>query len=186
MSHNLMIMILNPFETDPDTGEFVIDPITGKMIPCEPDDHGLDEMQQTWFFKVIVDICQTPVAKKIVNQNRETMDTRKVWYELCKHYQNSMSSKMRSQELLRYAHTNQLVNSGHRGTNQSCITNFSETIRQFQALPTDENKLSDQMCVDFLNNSMRGTTHLKGILDTYYTARKTAGIPDPFNITFRE
>jgi len=47
MSHNLMIMILNPFETDPDTGEFVIDPITGKMIPCKPDDHGLDEMQQT-------------------------------------------------------------------------------------------------------------------------------------------
>jgi len=101
---------------------------------------------------VIVDICQTPVAKKIVNQNRETMDTRKVWYELCKHYQNSMFSKVRSQEMLRYVHTNQLINLGHRGTNQSCITNFSETICQHQALQTDENKLSDQMCVDFLNN----------------------------------
>jgi len=42
------------------------------------------------------------------------------------------------------------------------------------------------MCVDFLNNSMRGTTHLEGVLDTYYTARKAAGTPDPFNITFEE
>jgi len=80
MSHNLLTMILPPFETDPDTGEFVIDPITDEMIPCKPDDQGLDKIQQTWFFKVLVDICQTPVAKKIVNQNRETMDARKVWY----------------------------------------------------------------------------------------------------------
>ena len=135
---------------------------------------------------MLVDVCQTPVAKKIVNQNRDTMDTRNVWYELCKHYQNRMSSKMCSQELLRYAHTSQLVNSGHRGVNQSWITNFAETIRQCQALQTDENKLSDQMCVNFLNNSMRGTTHLEGVLDTCYTARKAAGIPDPFNITFKE
>jgi len=42
------------------------------------------------------------------------------------------------------------------------------------------------MCVDFLNNSMRGTTHLEGVLDTYYTARKAAGIPNPFDITFEE
>jgi len=42
------------------------------------------------------------------------------------------------------------------------------------------------MCVDFLNNSMRGTTHLEGVLNTYYTARKAAGISDPFNITFEE
>jgi len=42
------------------------------------------------------------------------------------------------------------------------------------------------MCIDFLNNSMRGTTHLEGVLDTYYTARRAAGIPDPFNITFEE
>jgi len=93
---------------------------------------------------------------------------------------------MHSQELLQWAHTAQLANSNHRGTYQSLITNFSETIRQFQALQTDENKLSDQMCVDFLNNSMKGTTHLEGVLDTYYTARRAAGIPDPFNITFEE
>jgi len=33
---------------------------------------------------------------------------------------------------------------------------------------------------------MSGATHLKGILDTYYTTRKAAGIPNPFNITFKE
>jgi len=93
---------------------------------------------------------------------------------------------MCSQELLQCIHTNQLFNSGHRGANQSYITNFAETIRQFQALQTEENKLSDQMRVDFLNNSMRGTTYLEGILDTYYTTRKAAGIPYPFNITFKE
>jgi len=189
MSHNLLTMILPPFETDPNTGEFVIDPANGKLIPYEPDDQGLDKLQCTWFFKVLTDICQTPVAKKIVNQNRDTMDTRQVWHELCEHYQNSISSKMRSQELLWWpwwAHTAQLANSNHRGTYQSWITNYTETIRQYEALQTEENKLSDQMCVDFLNNSMRGTTHLEGVLDTYYTARKAAGIPDPFNITFKE
>jgi len=67
MSHNLYTMILPPFETDPDTGEFVIDPANGELIPYEPDDQGLDELRRTWFFKVLVDVCQTPVAKKIVN-----------------------------------------------------------------------------------------------------------------------
>jgi len=186
MSHILFAMILPPFKVDPDTDEFVIDPLSGEKIPYEPKDQGLDKIQQTWFFKVLVNVCQTPVPKKIVNQNRDTMDTRKVWYELCKHYQNSMSSKMHCQELLQHTHTAQLVNSGHCGTYQSWITNFSKTVCQFQALQSDENKLSDQMCVDFLNNSMRGTTHLEGVLDTYYTARRAAGIPDPFNITFEE
>jgi len=186
MSHNLLSMIKPPFATDPDTGEFVHDPVTGTLILYIPDDPGLDEMQRTWFFKVLVDICQTPVGKKIANQNHESMDTRMVWHELCKHYQNSMSSKMRSQELLRYAHSARFIDSNHRGTHQSWITNFAETLRHCQALQTDENKLSDQMCVDFFNSSMRGTTHLEGVLDTYYAARKAAGIPDPFNITFEE
>jgi len=164
----------------------VIDPLSGEKIPYEPKDQGLDEIQRTWFFKVLVDVCQTPVTKKIVNQHCDSMDTRKVWHELCEHYQDSMSSKMRSQELLRWAHTAQLANSNNCGMHQSWITNFSKTIRPFQALQTDENKLSDQMCVDFLNNLMRGTTHLEGVLDTYYTARRAAGIPDRFNITFKE
>jgi len=100
-----------------------------------------------------------------------------------------MSSELRRQELLRYVHTNRLIDSGHRGANQLYITGFSETVRQFQALLTDKNKLSDQMCVDFFNDSMRGTTHLKGVLDTYCTARKAAGHhdpTDPFNVAFKE
>jgi len=44
MSHNLLTMILPPFETDPDTGEFVIDPANGKLIPYEADDQGLDKL----------------------------------------------------------------------------------------------------------------------------------------------
>jgi len=42
------------------------------------------------------------------------------------------------------------------------------------------------MCFDFLNNAMRGTTHLEGIRETYYTARKASGHNDPYNITFKE
>jgi len=78
MSHNLLAMILPPFVTDPDTGEFVLDPITCEKIPYQP-----DEIQRVWFFKVLVDICQMPVGKKIVNQNCELMDIRMVWHELC-------------------------------------------------------------------------------------------------------
>jgi len=109
-----------------------------------------------------------------------------VWFQLCSHYQNSVSSKLCSQESLRHVHTNQLANSNHCGTNQSNITGFSKTIRQCKALRTDENKLSDQMCVDFLNNSVRGTTHLEGVLDAYYTARKAPGHADPYDIAFIE
>jgi len=46
MSHNLMAMILPPYKTDPNTGEFVIDPITGKMIPYKPDDPGLTKYKE--------------------------------------------------------------------------------------------------------------------------------------------
>jgi len=112
-------MIMPPFETNPDTGEFVIDPANGELILYEPDDQGLDELRRTLIFKVLTDVCQTPVAKKIVNQNRDTVDACQVWHELCEHYQNSVSSKMRSQELLRWAHTAQLANLNHRGTYQS-------------------------------------------------------------------
>jgi len=52
-----------------------------------------------------------------------------------------MSSKLHSQELLRHVHTSQLATANHRGTNQSHITGFSETICQCQALQTDENNL---------------------------------------------
>jgi len=45
MSHNLLTMIIPPFETDPDTGEFVPDPANGQLIPYAPDDPGLNEMQ---------------------------------------------------------------------------------------------------------------------------------------------
>jgi len=117
-------------------------------------------------------VCQTPVAKKIVNQNRDSKDARVVWAQLCAHYENSMSSKLCSQELLRHAHASQHGTTNHHGTHQSHITGFTETICQHQALQTDANELSDQMCVDFLNDSMRGMTHLEGVLDDYHTARK--------------
>jgi len=41
MSHNLLAMILPPFEVDPNMDEFVIDPLSGEKIPYEPDDQGL-------------------------------------------------------------------------------------------------------------------------------------------------
>jgi len=183
MSHNLVQMIAAPFLLDPVTGEPVLD-AHGEKILYEPEDPGLDEMQRTWFFKVLVDALQTPVGKKIVNSHRGSLDTRMVWYDLCNHYQNSISSKLRSQELLRHAHTANLSQSNHRGTYQSWITNMAETFRQYQALQTDENKLSDQMMVDFLNSSLRGAPILEGVLDTYYTARKTAGHPNPYQVIF--
>jgi len=99
--------------------------------------------------------------------------------KLCADYKNSMSSKIRSQELLRYVHTSQLATANHCGMHQSHITTFAETIHQHQALQTDANKLSSQMCVDFLNDAMRGTTHLEGVLDTCYTARKASGHTNP-------
>jgi len=88
MSHNLVQMIAPPFLTDPVTGEVVLDP-HGDKIQYEPEDLGLDEMQRTSFFKVLVDVCQTPVAKKIVNSYRNSVDTRMVWHDMCAHYQNS-------------------------------------------------------------------------------------------------
>jgi len=127
MYHNLLSMILPPFEINPNTNEFVIDPLSGKNIPYEPKDPGLDEIKRTWFFKVLVDVCQTPVAKKIVNQNRDSMDTRKVWHGLCEHYQNIMSSKMRSQELLRWAHNSKLSRLMRINSVIKCVLVFSTT-----------------------------------------------------------
>jgi len=101
-----------------------------------------------------------------MNLYRGTLDTRMVWYDLCNHYQHSLSSKIRSQELLRYAHTANLSQSNHCGTYQAWITNLVETLCQYQVLQTDENKLSDQMMIDFLNSLLRGTPLLEGVLDT--------------------
>jgi len=118
MSHNLVQMIASPFLLDPVTGNPVLDP-RGEKTPHEAEDPGLDEMQRTWFFKALVDVCQTPVGKKIVNSYRGTLDTHSVWYDLCNHHQHSLSSKIRSQELLRHAHAANLSQSNHRGTIQA-------------------------------------------------------------------
>jgi len=45
MSHNLVAMILPLHEIDPNTGEFMTDPITDELIPHEPEDPGLDKIQ---------------------------------------------------------------------------------------------------------------------------------------------
>jgi len=45
MSHNLLSMILPPFEINPNTNEFVIDPLSGENIPYEPEDPGLDKIK---------------------------------------------------------------------------------------------------------------------------------------------
>jgi len=42
MSHDLLSMILPPFEVDPNTNDFVIDPLSGEYVPYEPEDPGLD------------------------------------------------------------------------------------------------------------------------------------------------
>jgi len=59
-------MIAEPFTIDPITVDFTIDPIAGDRIPYEAEDYGLDEMQRVCFYKVLGNVCQTPVAKKIV------------------------------------------------------------------------------------------------------------------------
>jgi len=43
LSHNLVEKIDSPFQVDPNTNEFVIDPATGENMPYEPEDPGLDE-----------------------------------------------------------------------------------------------------------------------------------------------
>jgi len=131
----LLEMIVEPF---------TIDQVTGNKTPYEPEDYGLDEMQPVWFYKATGAVCQTPVARKIVNQHRDSKDTHMIWCRLCTHYKNSVSSKIYSQELLRHAHMTNIATSNHHGSCQSYITTFAETICQHQAL---ENNDTANKCV---------------------------------------
>jgi len=180
LSHHLSEMIASPFTIDPNTGKFAVDPIAGERIPCEPEDYGFNEMQRVWFYKVLCDICLTPVAKKIVNQICESKDARKVWDELCTHNENSMQCPPNFAVKNYYGmctKTNSRI--------QTTVVHINCT-SLVSPRPFINPKLSDQMCVDFLNNSMRGTTHLEGALDACCTAKQASGHPDPCNITFEE
>ena len=97
-----------------------------------------------------------------------------------------MTSQVRSQTLLNYMNGTKLATSGWRGTTQAFITNMTEQQRQYNALQETRDQLSDKMMVNMLNTSLSGTPHLQDVLTTYFTARKGAGIRDPYDITIDE
>ena len=157
-----------------------------KKIPYVPQDLGLDEVKRLWLYKVIVDVCQTPVSKRIVNAHRDSKDTRAIWNDLCQHYNNSMASRIRNQEIIRFLNSAVLKNLNFKGSDVAFLVLFGEHYRQYQASVSTKDQLSDAMAVDMLNNALVGTQGLQNVLDIYQTARKAAGIPDPFKISFDE
>ena len=62
----------------------------------------LDDSQQKWLYKVFQDIMQAPAAKAIVTAHLTDKNTRAVWTEICEHFDSSMSSTIRCQQISSY------------------------------------------------------------------------------------
>ena len=161
-AHNIPNMIAPPF---------TINGTTGVRVDFVPEDRDLDRAQRNWFYKVLQDVCKTPVSKRIVTKHLQFKDTRTIWCEIQEYYDDSTGSLVRSQALMNYLNSTKLSTCGWRTSTQAFVTNYVETIRQYNVLQVDEDKLSNKMQVNMLNTALNGTTHLQDVLNTYYTAR---------------
>jgi len=117
----------------------------------------------------------------IVNKHKNMKNAHLIWKEICKHYDVSMASTA-----TQATNAVRLVTAHWKDSHQSFITNYYKHLPQHILAQKKENQISNNMTVNMLNAALIGVTHLKDCLNRHCTARKGAGVAEPFKISFEE
>jgi len=149
-----------------------------------PDNEELDQAQQKFFYKVLVDSVKPQAMKAIVYKHRATKNTRLIWKEITEHIKTSMTNELEAQKHSTWLSSTRLHTSGWRGTQESYLTAFGERARLHNEIAPPDSQLSDGVLVSMLNIAVAGTPNLANVLTLYRTAQSAAG--HPMSITFEE
>ena len=145
-------------------------------------DKELDKSQCDWLYQGLVDIMQHPAGKAIVIKHKDTKDTRNIWAEIVDHYDNSVSSTIRAQQISTYVTSVRLHTVNWRGPTGTFIHHFKEQLRVYNEISPV--KYTDAQCSQFLETCVQGTEHLAQVRHLRRQAAKAAGVV--FTLTFDE
>ena len=141
-----------------------------------PTNLDLDESQRNWLYKVLQDVMQAPVAKSIVTNHLADKNTREIWKEICAHYDTSMSSTLRAQQISTYLTSTRLHTCNWNGKQANFIVHWKTVARDYNEISAEA--FTDAQLITFLNAALSGTPGLSNVLQLNNSARKAAGNRD--------
>ena len=145
----------------------------------KPHDTELDNAQQKWLYKVLQDCLLASSAKNIVTSHLNDKDTRKVWKELCVHYDSSMTTAIRCQTTSTYLTSSRAHTANWRGTQQNYILHWAEQARMYNEMSPE--KYSDNQLIGFLEANVSGTSNLAQVRTIHMTASRAGGNYTPWS-----
>ena len=115
------------------------------------------------------------MAKTIITKHLAKKDTHKIWKELCKYYDSSMTSVLIST----YLTLTSLHTLGWRGSQTIFILHYVEQASIYNEISPEECK--DPQLVTFLNTCLSVTPYLSQVLTLHRTDTKAAGVTTALN-----
>jgi hypothetical protein len=90
----------------------------------------LDKIQSQWLYKIFQDIMQAPTAKTIVTNYLTSKDTRRCWKEICEHFDQSMSTEIKCNQVSSYLTSNRFHRKRTISSTGKRMPVFTTTSRQ--------------------------------------------------------
>jgi len=139
-----------------------------------PENEELDELQSSWFYKVLEDKILEPTGRSIVLEYQDKPEkSRECWQRLVEEYSTSLSAETASKKYVRYITSADIAN--WKGTQLSFLHHLEKQIRDYRTVtPVAEQFTNDQLR-RFLEQSIHGADNLAIIKNTFTTTRLASG-----------
>lgn len=139
--------------------------IDDKYVPTNPE---LYKKQQRWLYQVLQDKFLEPTCRKIIVREIDSKDTVKIWTDICKELDGSMTTELRSGQLSAYLTSVKLHEINWRGTQESFILHFKEQARQHTLLNSGAGEAyTENQLINFLKMAVLGTPNLRDVYEQY-------------------
>ena len=145
--------------------------IDEKFSITDPD---LDEAQSKFMYKVMKDNLLHHEAKRIIKKYKFNKNIRQIWKEICKYYDDSITTSMSADVLLAYVSGVKLHSANWNKGQGEFVTHYRGQILKLNEIAPDSH-ISDAQGVRMLANVVNGTPNLAPVLNQYRQARKAAG-----------
>ena len=145
--------------------------IDEKFSITDPD---LDEAQSKFMYKVMKDNLLHHEAKRIIKKYKFNKNIRQIWKEICKYYDDSITTSMSADVVLAYLSGVKLDKANWNKGQAEFVTHYRSQILKLNEIAPDSH-ISDAQGVRMLANVVNGTPNLAPVLNQYRQARKAAG-----------
>ena len=121
-------------------------------VPVGTDDIALFAQKQNYMFAVFLYTVKTGAGRAIVKKHHLKGNAQEVWKDLVDHYTSSTTSKLRSDQLMKYI-TNARLDDSWRRTSVDFIRHWAEQMRLFEEITPTTSHMSDDLKRTMLENA---------------------------------